>query len=60
MNTPILTVIGGCNGDGKSSFSRAITSNKISSFDYDKVYLEKYKSLIDSDIRDLMAHNIAR
>jgi predicted ABC-type ATPase len=60
MRTPILTVIGGCNGAGKSSFSRAITSNSISSFDYDKVYLEKYKSLIDSDIRDLMAHNIDR
>lgn len=60
MDNPVLTVIAGCNGAGKSSFSKAITSNKILSFDYDKVYLEKYNSLIDSDIRDVMAHNLAR
>jgi len=60
MRIPILTVIGGCNGAGKSSFSRAITSNKVPSFDYDKVYLEKYNLLIDSDMRDRMARNKAR
>jgi predicted ABC-type ATPase len=60
MTDSILTVIGGCNGAGKSSFSRAITSKETFSFDYDKVYLEKYNSLYDSDIRDRMAHNMAR
>jgi predicted ABC-type ATPase len=60
MKVPTLTVIGGCNGAGKSSFSRAITTKETPSFDYDKVYLEKYNSLFDSDIRDRMAHNLAR
>lgn len=60
MKQPTLTVIAGCNGAGKSSFSRAITSEKSPSFDYDLVYIEKYNSLLDSDIRDQMAHNLAR
>ena len=60
MRLPILTVIGGCNGAGKSSFSPAITSKKTPSFDYDKIYLEKYNSLYDVDIRDRMAHNLAK
>ena len=60
MELPTLTVIGGCNGAGKSSFSKAITSNKSPSFDYDKVFLKEYKSLIDNDIRDVMAHNLSR
>jgi predicted ABC-type ATPase len=57
---PILTVIAGCNGAGKSSYSKAITSKNSPSFDYDKVYLEQYNSLFDSEIRDLMAHNLSR
>jgi predicted ABC-type ATPase len=60
MKLQTLTVIGGCNGSGKSSYSRAITSKKSPSFDYDKVYLQQYNSLIDSDIRDVMAHNLSR
>jgi len=60
MASPILTVIAGCNGSGKSSFSNAITSGHAPSFDYDKVFLEKYNSLQDSKIREKMAHNMAR
>lgn len=60
MIKPTLTVIAGCNGSGKSSFSKALTSEKTPSFDYDKVYLEKYNVLHDSDIREVMAHNKAR
>lgn len=60
MLHPILTVIAGCNGSGKSSFANALTWNSSPSFDYDKVYLEKYHSLLDSDIREIMAHNLAR
>lgn len=60
MKTPTLTVIGGCNGAGKSSYSKAITSKKRPSFDYDKVYLKEYNSLLDSDLRDVIAHNISR
>ncbi len=60
MKIPTLTVIGGCNGAGKSSYSKAITSKKHPSFDYDKVYLKEYNSLLDSDLRDVIAHNISR
>lgn len=59
MAKPTLTVIAGCNGSGKSSYSHAITENSIP-YDYDKVYLEKYNGLIDNELRDVMAHNIAR
>lgn len=58
--TPTLTVIAGCNGSGKSSYARAFTSENKPSFDYDKVYLAHYTALRDSDIRDVMAHNLAR
>lgn len=58
MSLPHLTVIAGCNGSGKSSFSKAVTTLNTPSFDYDKVFLKKYKSLIDSDLRVRMAHNL--
>ncbi len=59
MSKPILLVIAGCNGSGKSSFSRILADDNFSPFDYDLHYLEHYRSLIDSDIRDIMAHNMA-
>ena len=59
MSVPALTTIAGCNGSGKSSFSSAFTVNGPSSFDYDKVYKEKYNSLIVSDIQNAMAHNLS-
>lgn len=57
--TPFLTIIAGCNGAGKSSFANAITSNGTKSFDYDKVFLEYYNSLLESELKDRMAHNLA-
>lgn len=58
--TPTLYVIAGCNGAGKSSFSNSITPDEIVPFDYDKQYLKIYKSLADSELRDRIAHNLAR
>ncbi|ANW96093.1 hypothetical protein AXE80_07285 [Wenyingzhuangia fucanilytica] len=60
MDKPKLLVIAGCNGSGKSSFSKAFTEGGIKPYDYDKVYKEKYESLIDTELRDRMAHNLAR
>ena len=60
MDKPTLLVVAGCNGSGKSSFSKALVPNGIIPFDYDIHYLKIYKSLIDSDLRDVMAHNAAR
>ncbi len=57
---PKLLVIAGCNGSGKSSFSKAFTNDSIIPYDYDIVFKDKYASLIPSDFRETMAHNMAR
>lgn len=54
MRPPTLTIIAGCNGSGKSTFSKT-NVNKIKPFDYDKRYLEIYKSLYDSEFREKIA-----
>jgi len=59
MSKPILLVIAGCNGSGKSSFSNILAAENFQPFDYDLHYLEHYHNLFDSDIRDTMAHNMA-
>lgn len=56
---PILLVIAGCNGSGKSSFSKMLAPSGLIPFDYDLYYLNFYKSLSDSDLREEMAHNMA-
>lgn len=58
MNKPTLVVLAGCNGSGKSSFSNALTPIDVVSFDYDKYFLKNYRSLIDNELRDRMAHNM--
>lgn len=59
MSKPILLVIGGCNGSGKSSFSKLLATADFEPFDYDYQYLHHYNSLVDSDFKDIMAHNLA-
>ncbi len=59
MIKPILWVIAGCNGSGKSSFSKEIIDLNVIPFDYDKYFLAFYDSLQPSDIQDRMAHNLA-
>ena len=54
---PDLIVIAGCNGAGKSTFSTSFLPNDLSSFDYDKTYLEHYDSLPDSELRDQFARD---
>jgi predicted ABC-type ATPase len=51
---PTLTIIAGCNGSGKSTFSKSYFHH-ITPFDYDKRYLEIYKALPDSEFRDKFA-----
>ncbi len=52
---PELIIIAGCNGAGKSTFASSFISENISSFDYDKLYLEYYNSLPDSEFREKIA-----
>lgn len=59
MSKPILLVIAGCNGAGKSSFSKELAPVGLIPFDYDKIFLGHYNSLIQSDFQDVMAHNMA-
>lgn len=59
MHKPTLLVIAGCNGSGKSSFSKALTPDNNSAYDYDLVFLDKYNSLIDNELKDRMAHNLS-
>ena len=60
MTSPKLLIIAGCNGSGKSSFSNAFSLLNVKPYDYDKVYKEKYESLISFELRDKMAHNLTR
>jgi predicted ABC-type ATPase len=60
MHKPRLLVIAGCNGSGKSSFSKyLVPSSNTIPFDYDFHFLNRYKALIDIDIKEQMAHNLA-
>jgi predicted ABC-type ATPase len=59
MAKPILLVIAGCNGCGKSTFSRELVGNSFQPFDYDAHYLNFYSNLLDIDIKEQMAHNLA-
>lgn len=58
MESPQLLVIAGCNGAGKSSYSRILSPEGIEAFDYDKHFLEIYSSIIPTDFQDQMAHNM--
>ncbi len=52
---PKLIIIAGCNGAGKSTFASSLLPQNITSFDYDKLFLENYNSLPDSELREKFA-----
>ncbi len=54
---PDLTIIAGCNGSGKSTFAPSLLPPHVSSFDFDKRYLDHYFSLADSEFRDKFARD---
>ena len=58
MSKPVLTIIAGCNGSGKSTFSRNLVNDTIVPFDFDMKFKGHYDSLHDSDFREIMAQNI--
>jgi predicted ABC-type ATPase len=57
MQQPCLIIIAGCNGAGKSTYSKIIAKNNIP-FDFDKRFLNRYRSMPDSELRDVIARNI--
>jgi len=54
---PILTIIAGCNGAGKSTFAPSFLPEGVLSFDYDKLFLEQYHLLPDSELKEDFARN---
>lgn len=54
---PELTIIAGCNGAGKSTFAQSFLSGTEISFDYDRIFIETYNSIPDSELRELFAQN---
>lgn len=59
MSKPRLIVVAGYNGSGKSTFSKTYVKNLIP-FDYDKKLMRKYDAMDDSELRDVIAHNLMR
>jgi hypothetical protein len=58
MTKPVLLVVAGCNGSGKSTFSKDIGAGNFEPFDYDLHFLRNYDTLLDIDIKEKMAHNL--
>lgn len=51
MPQPVLTIIAGCNGAGKSTYSTTLVKKGIKPFDYDKLLAQKYAAQKDSELR---------
>jgi len=58
IQMPVLTIIAGCNGAGKSTFAPSFLPEGLSSFDYDKLFLEYYNHLPDSELREQFAKDM--
>lgn len=56
MQQPYLRIFAGCNGSGKSSYSKVFSQDAIP-FDFDKRFLERYNSMPDSELREVIAKN---
>jgi len=54
---PDLVIIAGCNGAGKSTFSTSFLPEGQISFDYDKLFIENYNKLPDSELRQKFARD---
>ena len=58
MSKPQLTIIAGCNGSGKSSFSKYLVKSSIAPFDFDFRRKQSYDGFkFDFELREEMAHN---
>lgn len=53
----ILTIIAGCNGAGKSTFAPSFLPEGLISFDYDRLFLDHYNQLPDSEYREEFSRN---
>jgi len=54
-----LIIIAGCNGAGKSIFAPSFLPEGLTSFDFDRLFLEFYNSMPDSELREEIAMKFA-
>ena len=59
MSKPQLLVVAGCNGSGKSTYSKSLSPSDTLPFDYDKYFLDIYNAMSDSELRERMSHHQA-
>jgi len=57
MQQPYLRVFAGCNGAGKSTYSKILSPDTVP-FDFDKRFLVKYNAMPDSELREEIAKNV--
>lgn len=57
MQQPCLRIFAGCNGSGKSTYSKTLSADAVP-FDFDKRFLERYNAMPDSELREEIAKNI--
>lgn len=57
MQQPYLRIFAGCNGSGKSTYSR-LFSPDVTPFDFDKRFLARYNLMRNSELREEIAKNI--
>ena len=54
-----MIIISGCNGAGKSTFAPSFLQEGLTSFDYDRIFIENLYSLPDSELREKFAKDSA-
>jgi predicted ABC-type ATPase len=59
VSKPQLLVVAGCNGSGKSTYSKSLSPSDTLPFDYDKYFLDIYNAMSDSELRERMSHHQA-
>jgi len=57
VRQPDLVIVAGCNGSGKSTYSKFLVEDGIIPFDYDLRFKFHYESLPDSEFREQFAKN---
>lgn len=57
MQQPSLIIVAGCNGSGKSTYSKFLVEKGVIPFDYDLKFRSYYESLPDSEFREQFARD---
>lgn len=58
MPQPYLKIFAGCNGSGKSTYSKSYVDDSIIPYDYDNKFMEFYSSMKDSELRQEISKSL--